>query len=139
VKIDSLKPNMTFATVTTTRTPRKTKDHATHALVAAIVPASTAPTSTLLLLPTAQRLSAPLINANRPMLELRLDVRLELIGALGQKDPPPSPHAQRNFMRGQRVEQVRTWVDEGLQVCCVEERCGVAFVRNSPRIAILPA
>ena len=64
---------------------------------------------------------------NKPALKLGLDVHLEFIMAVAQKDHA-SAQAPRKFSRAQLVEQVRKWVAEGWQVFCVQESCGFGFV-----------
>ena len=104
-----LKPKLTFTTVTTTPTPGKTRDRATDALVAAIAPASPTPKRAFVLLPPGQPLPKAVIDPTKPLLKLGLDVHLEFIMAVAQKDHA-SPHAPRKFTNAQLIEQVCQWV-----------------------------
>jgi len=79
-------------------------------------------------LPTA------VIDPAKPVLKLGLDVHLEFIMAVAQKDHA-SPHAPRKFTRAQLVAQVRKWVAEGFQVFCVQESCGFGFVLHRELLA----
>jgi transposase len=68
------------------------------------------------------------------MLKLGLDVHLEFIMAVAQKDHA-NPYAPRKFTRAQLVTQVQKWVAEGLQVFCVQESCGFGFVLHRELLA----
>ena len=74
----------------------------------------------------AQPLPKPVVDPAQPTLKLGLDVPLEFIMAVAQKDHS-SAQAPRKFTPAQLVEQVRHWVAAGLQVFCVEESCGFGF------------
>lgn len=50
---------------------------------------------------------------NKPLLKLGLDVHLEFIMAVAQKDHA-NPHAPRKFTNDEPVAQVQRWVAEGL-------------------------
>jgi len=102
-----LKPTMTRPTVTLTPNPDKP------AVVKIIPPRQPLPTAT--------------IDPAKPMLKLGLDVHLEFIMAVAQKDHA-NPHAPRKFTRAQLVAQVKKWIAEGFQVFCVQESCGFGFV-----------
>jgi transposase len=78
-------------------------------------------------LPPRQPLPRAVIDPAKPMLKLGLDVHLEFIMAVAQKDHA-NPHAPRKFTNDQLIEQVRKWIAEGLQVFCVGESCGFGFV-----------
>ena len=78
-------------------------------------------------LPPRQPLPRPVIDPARPMLKLGLDVHLEFIMAVAQKEHA-MPHTPRKFTNDQLVEQVKRWTAEGLQVFCVQESCGFGFV-----------
>jgi transposase len=106
-----LKPNLTPATVTKTSTPHK--------------PAVT---------PPRQPLPTPVLDPNKPRLQLGLDVHLEFTVAVAQRDHA-SPQAPRQFTRAQLVAQVQQWVAEGLQVCCVQESCGLGFTLHRELVA----
>ena len=84
--------------------------------------------------PPPQPLPRAVMDPAKPMLKLGLDVHLEFIMAVAQKDHA-SPHAPRKFTRAQLVEQVRKWVAEGFQVFCVEESCGFGFVLHRELVA----
>ena len=70
-------------------------------------------------LPTPQPLPRPVIDPAKPMLKLGLDVHLEFIMVVAQRDHT-SPKAPRKFSRQELVEQVKRWAAEGLQVFCVQ-------------------
>jgi transposase len=76
--------------------------------------------------PPRQPLPAPVIDPARPRLKLGLDVHLEFIMAVAQKDHA-SLKAPRQFTRAEIVAQVKQWVAEGIQVFCVQESCGFGF------------
>src|SRR6185503_10763397 len=78
-------------------------------------------------LPPRQPLPTAVLDPNKPMLKLGLDVHLEFIVAVGQKDHG-NPQAPRKFTPEQLVAYVRRCVAEGLQVFCVQESCGFGFV-----------
>ena len=78
-------------------------------------------------LPVAKPLPKPVIYPDRPTLKLGLDVHLEFIMAVAQRDHA-SPMAPRKFTPDQLVLQVQKWVAEGLVVYCVQESCGFGFV-----------
>src|SRR5664279_3024149 len=67
--------------------------------------------------PPRQPLPTAVIDPAKPLLKLGLDVHLEFIMAVAQKDHA-NPHAPRKFTREQLVAQVKKWVAEGFQVCC---------------------
>jgi transposase len=102
-----LKPIMTRPTVTLTPNPDKP----------AVRP----------LIPPRQPLPTAVIDPAKPLLKLGLDVHLEFIMAVAQKDHA-HPHAPRKFTREQLVAQVKKWITEGFQVFCVQESCGFGFV-----------
>ena len=77
-------------------------------------------------LPPRQPLPQPVIDPSKPTLKLGLDVHLEFIMAVAQRDHL-SPQAPRKFSPPQLVEQVRKWTAQGLQVFCVAESCGFGF------------
>ena len=84
--------------------------------------------------PPRQPLPTAVIDPARPMLKLGLDVHLEFIMAVAQRDHA-NPHAPRKFTSEQLVAQVKKWVAEGLQVCCVQESCGFGFVLHRALVA----
>jgi transposase len=78
-------------------------------------------------LPACQPLPTAVIDSNKPMLKLGLDVHLEFIMAVAQKDHA-NPQAPRKFTNDELVAQVLQWTAQGLQVFCVQESCGFGFV-----------
>src|SRR6266513_6095137 len=128
MKTYMLNPNMTFATVTTTPAPRKPADRQTEALVNALLPAPTAKTKAqIVVTPPRQPLPTPVLYPDKPSLKLGLDVHLEFIMAVVQRDHAAA-QAPRKFTPAQLVLQVQKWVAEGLVVYAVEESCGCGFV-----------
>jgi hypothetical protein len=89
-----LNPNMTLPTVFTTSPPCK--------------PAPAA-------LPPRQPLPTAVLRPERSAIKLGLDVHLEFIMAVAQRDHA-SPQSPRKFMPEELVAQVRKWVAEGLSV-----------------------
>ena len=85
-------------------------------------------------LPPRQPLPQPVIDPTRPKLKLGLDVHLDFIMAVAQRDHG-SAKAPRRFSRAALVEQVQRWVAEGLQVFCVQESCGFGFVLHRQLVA----
>ena len=77
-------------------------------------------------LPPPQPLPRAVIDPARPLLKLGLDVHLESITAVVQKDHA-NPHAPRPFTNDQLLAQVQRWIAEGFQVFCVQESCGFGF------------
>ena len=86
------------------------------------------------IIPPRQPLPTAVIDPAKPMLKLGLDVHLEFIMAVAQKDHA-NPHAPRKFTRPQLVTQVQKWVAEGFQVFCVQESCGFGFVLHRELLA----
>src|SRR6185295_13852572 len=85
-------------------------------------------------LPARQALPTPLIDSNKPMLKLGLDVHLEFIMAVVQRGHA-SAQAPRKFTLEQLVAYVTQCVAEGLQVFCVQESCGFGFVLHRRLVA----
>jgi transposase len=85
-------------------------------------------------IPPRQPLPNAVIDPGKPMLKLGLDVHLEFIMAVAQKDHA-NPHAPRKFTRNQLLAQVRKWIAEGFQVFCVQESCGFGFVLHRELVA----
>lgn len=143
-----LKPAMTRTTVSTAPAPGKPKNAATAALVAAIAPAPAGPKSELARAcacasasaphkpapPPCQPLPAAVIDPNKPLLKLGLDVHLDFIMAVAQKDHA-NPHAPRKLTNAQLAAQVRRWIAEGFQVFCVQESCGFGFTLHRELVA----
>ena len=86
------------------------------------------------LVPPRQPLPTATIDPAKPMLKLGLDVHLEFIMAVAQKDHA-NPHAPRKFTRAQLLAQVKKWAAEGFQVFCVQESCGCGFVLHRELLA----
>ena len=86
------------------------------------------------IIPPRQPLPTAVIDPGKPLLKLGLDVHLECIMAVAQKDHA-SPHAPRKFTREQLVAQVHQWVAEGFQVFGVQESCGFGFVLHRELVA----
>ncbi len=90
-------------------------------------PASAAAPALVATLPPRQPLPRGVVDPNKPLLKLGLDVHLEFLMAVAQKDHT-NPQAPRKFTNDQLVEQVRKWIAEGFQIFCVAESCGFGFV-----------
>ncbi len=86
------------------------------------------------IVPPRQPLPTAVMDPVKPMLKLGLDVHLEFIMAVAQKDHA-NPHAPRKFTRAELVAQVGQWVAEGFQVFGVEESCGFGFVLHRELVA----
>lgn len=84
--------------------------------------------------PPRQPLPTPAIHPAKPLLKLGLDVHLNFIMAVAQKDHA-NPQAPRKFTREQLVAQVKKWVADGLQVFCVQESCGFGFTLHRQLVA----
>lgn len=84
--------------------------------------------------PPRQPLPTAVIDPAKPLLKLGLDVHLDFIMAVAQKDHA-QPHAPRKFTRPELVAQVGQWVAEGFQVFGVEESCGFGFVLHRELVA----
>jgi transposase len=85
-------------------------------------------------LPPHQPLPGAVIDPARPQLKLGLDVHLDFIMGVAQKDHA-SPHAPRKCTRAELVEQVRQWNTEGFQIFCVQESCGFGFTLHRELVA----
>jgi len=90
--------------------------------------------ATIKIIPPRQPLPTAVIDPGKPLLKLGLDVHLEFIMAVAQKDHA-NPHAPRKFTRDPLVAQVKKWVAEGFQVFCVQESCGFGFVLHRELVA----
>jgi transposase len=86
------------------------------------------------IIPPRQPLPTAVIDPAKPMLKLGLDVHLEFIMAVVQKDHG-NPQVPRKFTRLQLVAQVQQWAAAGVQVFCVEESCGFGFVLHRELVA----
>jgi|SRR5262245_12506041 len=96
----------------------------------ALADAAAAPVS----LPPRQPLPRAVLDPTRPLLKLGLDVHLEFIMAVAQKDHA-QPQAPRKFTNDQLVAQMQRWLAEGFQVFCVAESCGFGFVLHRRLVA----
>lgn len=85
-------------------------------------------------LPPRQPLPTATIDPSKPLLKLGLDVHLEFIMAVAQRDHA-SPLAPRKFSRAELVAQVKKWIAEGFQIFCVQESCGFGFVLHRELVA----
>jgi len=136
-----LKPTMTLNTLTSrldSHKPGSPQDGAIRQMVEVIAPAApkrgyimpieptTGPTAAQIL-PPRQPLPTPVLYPDKPSLKLGLDVHLEFIMAVVQRDHA-APQAPRKFTPAQLVLQVQKWVAEGLVVYAVQECCGFGFV-----------
>lgn len=84
--------------------------------------------------PPRQPLPTATIDPIKPRIALGLDVHLEFIMAVAQRDHT-SPHSPRKFTRTELVVHVRKLVAEGVQVFCVQESCGFGFVLHRELVA----
>jgi len=76
-----------------------------------LTPASDKP-ATIKIIPPRQPLPTAVIDPGKPMLKLGLDVHLQFIMAVAQKDHA-HPHAPRKFTREQLVAQVKSGPPKG--------------------------
>ena len=86
--------------------------------------------------PPVQPLPTAVVDPSKPALKLGLDVHLEFIMAVAQRDHA-APQAPRKFTRAQLVDQVRKWVAKGLTVFTVQETRGFGFVLGREAVAAL--
>ena len=129
-----LKPNLTFPTVRRSAAAGKSQSRPPsqpQPPAPAPAPAPAAPPKAR---PPVQPLPTATVDATRPRLHLGLDVHLEFIMAVAQKDHA-SPQAPRRFTRGELVLQVKKWVAEGFQVFAVQESCGFGFTLHRALVA----
>lgn len=84
--------------------------------------------------PPRQPLPTAVLEPARPLLKLGLDVHLEFLMAVVQKEHA-NPQAPRKFTNDELLAQVQRWVAEGLQVVCVQESCGFGFVLHRRLVA----
>ena len=77
--------------------------------------------------PPRQPLPRAVLDPERPLLKLGLDVHLEFLMAVAQREHA-QPQAPRKFSNDELIVQVRKWIAEGDQVCAVQESCGFGFV-----------
>lgn len=117
-------------------------DRAIDPIVDAIAPLPPASPNTISLpaqsavkiLPARQPLPTPVLHPDRSSLKLGLDVHLEFIMAVIQRDHAAA-QAPRKLTPDQLVLQVQKWVAEGLAVYAVEESCGFGFVLHRQLVA----
>ena len=84
--------------------------------------------------PPKQPRPSPVVDPTKPRLCLGLDVHLESVMAVAQRDHA-GPQAPRKFTRGELVAHVRQLVAEGAQVFTVQESCGFGFVLHRELVA----
>lgn len=146
-----LNPNMTFTTLNTndgrikpalsasSAPASKAEDRAARQITDAIAPPPPVsphsmpiaphpfPEPSAHTLPPRQPLPTPVRHPDKPSIKLGLDVHLEFIMAVAQRDHA-APQAPRKFTPDQLLCQVQKWVAEGITVYAVEESCGFGFV-----------
>jgi transposase len=119
-----LKPNLTFRKLNSAVASGKPQTQG---------PAP-APAARPKVLPPRQPLPRPVLAPAKPLLKLGLDVHLEFIMAVAQRDHA-SPQAPRRFTRPALILQVKQWVAEGFQVFTVQESCGFGFTLHRELVA----
>jgi len=139
-----LKPTMTFNIVSNLvdsykpalgQHPNTPGERALHEIVEDIAPLPAASPNVFFIagtpatrtLPPCQPLPTPVLYPDKHSLKLGLDVHLESIMAVAQRDHA-APQAPRKFTPEQLVLQVQKWVAEGWVVYAVAESCGFGFV-----------
>jgi transposase len=128
IKTYFLKPTMTLNTLTTTA-----------GLDKLLLPTSPnvlppAASTSLKTLPPRQPLPTPVRYPDKPSIKLGLDVHLEIIIGVAQREHA-APQAPRKFTPDQLVLQVQRWVAEGCTVYAVAESCGFGFVLHRRLVA----
>ena len=136
----NLKPIHDMNTKTNPSSESKPRVYVLHPFPPVPAPASTPSASSASpapkpALPAPQPLPKPVLHPGRPTLKLGLDVHLEFIMAVAQRDHA-SPLAPRKFTPEQLVAQVQKWVAEGLVVYSVQESCGFGFVLHRNLVEI---
>jgi transposase len=151
IKTYFLKPTMTLNTVTTSPSldkpllsahPNTPQQRAARELTDSIAPTAPASLQVLALaagtsvqtLPPRQPLPTPVLYPDKPSIKLGLDVHLELIMAVAQREHA-APQTPRKFTPDQLVLQVQKWVAEGCTVYAVAESCGFGFVLHHRLVA----
>lgn len=150
IKTYFLKPTMTLKTLTTipaldkpllSAHPNTPQQRAARELTEAIAPAPASPQGLALVagspaptLPPRQPLPTPVLYPDKPSIKIGLDVHLEFIMAVAQRDHS-APQAPRKFTPDQLLLQVQKWVAEGCTVYAVEESCGFGFVLHRCLVA----
>jgi transposase len=146
-----LKPTMTLNTVTILSDPHKLAlglhpntpgERALRQIVGVIAPLPAASPNAVTIsgmpisriLPPPQPLPTPVLYPDKPSLKLGLDVHLEFIMAVVQREHA-APQAPRKFTPAQLVAQVQKWAAEGLVVYAVAESCGFGFVLHHQLVA----
>ena len=139
-----LNPSTTVSTVATAPAPRKPHRNSPAARAAATLTDAIAPAPATppplppprmpAPRPPVQPLPTAVVDPSKPALKLGLDVHLEFIMAVAQRDHA-APQAPRKFTREHLVGQVRKWVAEGLTVFTVQEACGFGFVLHRELVA----
>jgi transposase len=142
---------MTLNTVTTTEPldkpvllphPNTPQQRAARKLTQSIAPTPPVSPNTLAVaaviaakpLPLRQPLPTAVLYPDKPSIKLGLDVHLEFIMAVAQRDHA-APQAPRKFTADQLILQVQKWVAEGFTVYSVEESCGFGFVLHRRLVA----
>src|SRR4030095_16132864 len=139
-----LKPTMTFNTLTILPDPHKPVlglhpntpgERALRQIVDDLAPLPAASPNVIFIAekpgarpwPPCQPLPTPVLYPDKHSLKLGLDVHLEFIMAVAQRDHA-ALQAPRKFTPEQLVLQVQKWVAEGWVVYAVAESCGFGFV-----------
>jgi transposase len=78
-------------------------------------------------LPPRQPLPTPVIDPNKTLLKIGLDVHLLFVMAVIQRGHSAA-QAPRKLFPHQLIALIKQWIAEGLQVFCVQESCGFGFV-----------
>ena len=151
IKTYYLKPTMTLNTLTTPSTwdkpglrphPNTPQHRAARAIADDLVPIPPASPDAIAItapiparsLPPRQPLPTPVLYPDKSSMKLGLDVHLEFIMAVVQRDHA-APQAPRKMTPDQLVLQVQKWIAEGLVVYAVEESCGFGFVLHRQLVA----
>src|SRR5580765_1202027 len=151
IKTYYLKPTMTFHSVTILSDPHKPvlgpppntpEERALRQIVEDIAPLPAASPNVLFIagtpapraLPPPQPLPTPVLYPDKHSIKLGLDVHLEFIMAVAQRDHA-APQAPRKFTPEHLVLQVQKWVAEGWVVYAVAESCGFGFVLHHQLVA----
>jgi len=146
-----LKPTMTFNIVSNLvdsykpalgQHPNTPGERALHEIVEDIAPLPAASPNVIFIagtpavrtLPPCQPLPTPVLYPDKHSLKLGLDVHLEFIMAVVQRDHA-APQAPRKFTPEQLVLQMQKWVAEGWVVYAVAESCGFGFLLHHQLVA----
>ncbi|MBI4661870.1 MAG: transposase [Verrucomicrobia bacterium] len=148
-----LKPTLTLSILTNPAAPDKPglrphpntpESRAVRGLVEAIAPSPPASPKALVIdlstplatpaLPPRQPLPRLVLHPEKNSIKLGLDVHLEFIMAVVQRDHA-SPQAPRKWTPDQLIDQVQSWVAAGLVVYAVQESCGFGFTLHRRLVA----